>query len=446
MVKLLNVYYKSPIMLQHLLTSLYGYKLKRDRYNYLYRDYLNQYINYRISPEQELLKLLNHLSMNIETYKEINIDSNNLYDTFMSLPFTSKDDLRNELSDRSFLQGILRQNRTSGTTGKNLIVHNSEYDRAKRMAYLDYIKLLHGVKPFSKRASFTGNEISQQNNNNVIWRYNFPINQVLYATYQFNHLNMKNVFDNLKKQQPVSLDGYPSAIHMIAKYIIQNNEEVLWDVKAVFPTAEVLAPHVKRDIEAALNTTVVDQYASSEGAPFIYTDIEGKYTIGHETGIFEFFKVEGSIYEIVVTSFLNYATPIIRYKIGDQAEIKSEKSYLNSYTDDFQIERIIGRKSDYLMGSNHNKITDVNISWIIDGFEEKVIQFQLIQKNINKFVMNMVVEDDFDKEKDVKELTERLNRKMGHGNEYDFIFMTDIPRQKNGKIRFIINEMGDTHE
>lgn len=446
MAKLLNFYNKSPIMLQHLFTSLYGYKLKRDRYSGLYRNYLEAYIKQRISPEQELLKMLKHLSVNIETYKGMQVDETDLYSTFMSLPFTSKDDLRNELNGRSYLKGELRQNRTSGTTGKNLIVHNSEHDRAKRMAYLDYIKLLHGVKPFSKRGSFTGQEISQERQKNIIWRYNFPINQILYATYQFNHQNVNSVFDNLKKHKPVSLDGYPSAIHMIAKYILQNNISADWQLKAVFPTAEVLAPHVKKDIETAFSTKVVDQYASSEGAPFIYTDTEGKYTVARETGIFEFFKIDENIYEMVVTSFLNYATPIVRYKIGDWAEIKSDKPYLNSWSDNVQIARIIGRKSDYLVGSNNNKITDVNISWIIDGLEEKVIQFQLIQKAKDKFVMNLAVEDDFNKDKDLKEITARLNRKFGGGSQFDFIFLKDIPREKNGKVRFIINEMGEVHE
>lgn len=444
MVKLVSIYYHSPILLQHFFTSMYGYKLRRERYTNLYRKNLETYINKTLSKEQELLKLLNHLSENIDVYKHIEVDPENIYETFMSLPHTSKDNLRNELEERSFMSGKLRQNRTSGTTGQNLIVHNSESDRARRMAYLDYIKVINGVKPFSKRASFTGQEISGVSDKNILWRYNFPMNQILYATYHFNQNNIKYIFENLKRQKPVTLDGFPSAIHMIAKYIIQNSLEVDWDVKAVFPTAEILAPHVKADIETAFDTTVIDQYASSEGAPFIYSDNTDKYVIGHETGIFEFHKIDGYVYEMVVTSFLNAATPIVRYEIGDQVEIKSDKAYLNSYVDDIQIERIIGRTSDYLIGSNNNKITDVNISWIIDGFEEKVIQFQLIQKNKNKFVMNMVVEDDFDKEKDMKEIKNRLDRKFGDRNQYEFIYLKDIPRQKNGKIRFIINEVGES--
>lgn len=446
MVKLLNIYYKTPIVLQHFLTSMYGYKLKRERYNHLYSESLEEYNQQDIYPERELLKLLNHLSQNIDVYKNIRIDTENIYSTFMALPFTTKENLRYELNERSYLSGKLRQNRTSGTTGENLIVHNSDQDRAKRMAYLDYIKLMHGVKPFSKRASFTGQEISPVDNKNILWRYNLPLNQILYATYHFNQHNLKYIFENMKKQKPATMDGFPSAIHMIAKYIIQNDLKVDWEVKAIFPTAEILTSHVKKDIETAFKTKVIDQYASSEGAPFIYHDLTDKYVVADETGIFEFYKVNGNVYEMVVTSFLNYATPIVRYKIGDQAEIKSDKEYLNSLIHDIRIERIIGRSSDYLVGSNNNKITDVNISWIIDGYEEKVIQFQIIQKEKNKFVMNMAVENNFDKDKDLLEIKDRLERKLGNESQFEFIFLKELPRQKNGKIRFIINEMGDIDE
>src|SRR5699024_1447912 len=120
------------------------------------------------------------------------------------------------------------------------------------------------------------------------------------------------------------------------KYILLNNINIDWEVKAIFPTAERLTENMRADIEKAFKTTVVDQYASSEGVPFIYTDINNKYRIGNETGLFEFFRLEHNIYEMIVTSFINYATPIVRYKIGDNVEINSDKDYLNSFEDNIE--------------------------------------------------------------------------------------------------------------
>src|SRR5699024_541176 len=106
-------------------------------------------------------------------------------------------------------------------------------------------------------------------------------------------------------------------------------------------------------------------YASSEGAPFIYTGMDGNYVIGKETGFFEFFKIEQYIYEMVVTSYINLATPIVRYKIGDNVVIASSEEYLNSIEHDITIEKILGRNTDFLVGSQHNMVTSANMSNVV---------------------------------------------------------------------------------
>lgn len=439
-----KIYYKSPVIFQHLLTSMYGYKLKRERYNKTYKLALKSYVNENKKSDKLLLDLLIYLKKNILYYNEINIDERNILQSFKLLNFTEKDDLRKELKNRSNITNDVRTVKTGGTTGKSLKVYLSELDRAKRMAYLDYIKLLSGVEPFSKRASFTGKEIVPKNYKNKLWRYNIPMNQILYASFKMNNENVKYIFENLKKRKPVTIDGFPSAIHLLAKYILLNNIKVNWDIKAIFPTAETLTTHIKNDIEKAFNTTVIDQYASSEGAPFIYSDAQGHYHLGNETGLFEFYKNSNNIYDMVVTSFINEATPIIRYKIGDQVEISSDKEYLNSLTDEIKIIKILGRNTDYLIGDNNNKVTSVNLANAIKELGIKIIQSQFIQKNKNTYEINLVVSKDYQKIRDEDILIEKLNHRLGVKNNYKFNYLSEVPKEKSGKTRFIINEMGET--
>jgi phenylacetate-CoA ligase len=146
---------------------------------------------------------------------------------------------------------------------------------------------------------------------------------------------------------------------------------------------------------------------------------------------------------MVVTSFINLATPLVRYRIGDQVEIQSDEEYVNSYTDDIEIQKIIGRQMDYLVRSGNNRVMNVNLSWIIDRFEEKVIQFQFIQKEKHQFVVNMVTETTYDKNTDEDILRGRLERQLGAVNHYQFNYIDNIPKEKSGKVRFIINEMSD---
>ncbi|MFD2829920.1 hypothetical protein [Corticicoccus populi] len=439
----IELYYRLPVFAQHVATSVYGYKLKRERYTKIYHRYFELYRNHKISEKQALTDLLNHLQEKVEAYKDIRVDTDNVLESFYALDETDKETLRNSLDKYSCREGKIMYGSTSGTTGKNLVVYQSEEDMGRRMAYLDYIKSLHGVEPFSKRASFTGNFIMSEKHHNKLWRRNISMNQTLYASYFMTHANVKYIYRHLAETRPVTLDGLPSAIHLLAQYILKNNINIDWNIKAVFPTAEAVLPHMKDDIENAFNTVVVDQYASGEGAPFLYLGPDKKYVVGSETGLFEFYKVQDSIYDIVVTSYINYATPIVRYRIGDQVEIKSDKDYLNSYCDDIQIERIIGRGGDYLTGEFGQKVTAVNVTWMLAGYEDKVVQYQVIQKSNHEFLINMVVDKNYDYSVDEAVIRERFKRRFGD-KVFVFKYMDDIPKGKNGKVRFIINEAGGT--
>ncbi|KIH71409.1 hypothetical protein [Salinicoccus roseus] len=441
-----NIYFKSPVFMQHALTSIYGYKQKKERYNSMYRGFFENFTVGTVKPEHCLLELMHHLKGNISAYRDIDIDEGNVMGSFLALPMTVKAQLRNELADRSHEEGKLRIARTSGTSGATLTVYESERDWTMRMAYLDVIKYRHGVMPFSKRASFTGREIAPPGHRKAFWRHNMAMGQMLYSSVHMTPDNVGRVYDSMRKFKPVSIDGMPSSIHMVAKYMLANGMTADWEVKAIFPTAEILLPHIIRDIEAAFGAAVIDQYASSEGAPFIYGRPSEGYTIGSETGVFEFIRAGEGVYDMIVTSFLNYATPIVRYRIGDQVEIDSDRAYLNSLVDDVRITKILGREMDYLIASDGHKVMNVVINWIIDGLEEKVIQFQLVQRSEDRVVVNMVVEPEFDRDVDEAIMRDRMERKLGTGMAYIFNYMDDIPKGKNGKIRFIINDLAKKAE
>lgn len=241
--------------------------MKRERYNHLYREAFEHYIQKDFDKKAVLVDFMHHLKTNIQVYEDIKIDEQDILASFLQLPTTMKNDLRYELDARSCQKGQIRFSGTSDTTGASLAVYDSEHDRAARMAYLDYIKFLNGVMPFSRRASFTGQDLTPPDHKNVLWRFNMSMNQMLYAA---NHLapdNIRYVYESLERFKPETLDGFPSAIHAVAKYILANHLNIDWGVKAIFPNAETLLPHIKADLENAFHTKVIDQYASGEGAP-----------------------------------------------------------------------------------------------------------------------------------------------------------------------------------
>jgi len=83
------------------------------------------------------------------------------------------------------------------------------------------------------------------------------------------------------------LDGLPSALYELARYILDEKIRLTFTPAAIFPTAETLLPHYRTAIQEAFGCPVRDQYASSEGAPFITECKCGRLHYNMDTGIIE---------------------------------------------------------------------------------------------------------------------------------------------------------------
>src|SRR5690625_6581859 len=75
----------------------------------------------------------------------------------------------------------------------------------------------------------------------------------------------------MMKFQPEYLVGFPSTMLDIAQHGLMNNYNFpAGVVKAIFPTAETVTKEMRITIETFFKAKIYDQYASSEGAPFIF--------------------------------------------------------------------------------------------------------------------------------------------------------------------------------
>src|SRR5699024_5910576 len=121
----------------------------------------------------------------------------------------------------------------------------------------------------------------------------------------------------------VALDGFITSLTDIASFIERNSLTLDFQPLAIFPTAETVTPGNRDLLERVFNCRVYDQYASSEGAPFITECSLGSLHIEMSSGFFE--NLPGSD-EVLVTSFQTHGTPLIRYRIGDSIKMNHTAS------------------------------------------------------------------------------------------------------------------------
>ena len=204
---------------------------------------------------------------------------------------------------------------------------------------------------------------------------------------------------------------------------------------AIFPTAETLLPHYRSEIEKAFQCPVRDQYASSEGAPFIIECKCGKLHVGIDTGLIEFLE-DG---RMLMTCFESHGTPLIRYDIGDRAYL-SKNQECKCGLDMPIVERIEGRTTDYVISPIYGKMTSVYLSLVSEDFNNCMKAMQFVQNDVNSLDVYIEVDDAYEPSMN-SIIIDKLHYSMGNTVEIRVHPVKEIPKDKSGKFKFVVNNI-----
>lgn len=438
----------SPYIVQNIAITLfntYQYKIRHGG-DYLYfRNYYKTIEGLTKSElEQEIsLKKINffsYISKNSEWYKNKNFSNLN------QISVLEKQDIINYLDSISTIkesEGIVSL--TGGTTGASMKVIYTKKDMQERFAILDHFRAQHGYKLGKKTAWFSGkNLITQKDLNKGICSHFDFINKIrFYSTFQINEKNFDIYWKSLNNFQPEFLVGFPSSVFEICQIAKSRGLKYNGKAKVFFPTAETVLDEHRKIIKEVLGCKLVDQYASSEGAPFILECIEGHLHIHPLTGIFEVINdhlepvCSG---QMLVTSFTTHGTPLVRYRIGDSITLADSKEKCSCGSIFPLVERIEGRTNDYILSPTYGKVNLGNISNSTKD-AEGIICFQLIQNEINQIDINLVVNDKYTKIQESKFLT-AFRERVGNEIHLNLNYVKNIPKEKSGKFRIVKNNIG----
>lgn len=448
---IMKLYYKSPIFIQNILTSIRGYQYKRQRNGKYYQREMDFYKKFDMSSEidiqqyqteqlQQLLQFaVNHSPFYKEFYQGIDLQQIQTPDDLKKLPILEKEIVRKHIDKMytiSEKQAVVSH--TSGTTGTPIKFLHTYEGIQRRNAILDDFKRRHGfLNGQMKKASFNSSEIVAVNQEKkIFWRDNVLMKQRLYSSFHSNKENMPYYIENLNEYKPVSLDGYPSVLYEIARYINKENISLDFQPLAIFPTAETLHPHYRKEIEQAFKCKVFNQYASSEGAPFVVECSSGNLHYHKLSGVIE--QEEDD--EMLVTSFMNTGTPLIRYRIGDKIIFSDQKEKCACGSAFPIVQSLEGRSTDYIESKTKGKITAVFLSLVSEEFKKSIVAMQFIQEKLNHVIVNIVPDRDYEKNID-NVILQKLIYTFGEDMTIELRKVSEIEKDKSGKFKFIINHL-----
>ncbi len=193
---------------------------------------------------------------------------------------------------------------------------------------------------------------------------------------------------------PTFLVLYPSALAALTPYCRRHGIR-LPDLEQILTIGESLPSRIRVDAAAAFDATVVDLYSSQEfGHIALECPVSGLYHIMAESLLVEVIDErgrrcdEGEVGHVVVTDLHNYATPLVRYLIGDYAEVGSACPCGRGLP---TLTRIVGRERNLL------RFPDGRRRWALTGFYYSrdvapVVQYQLVQQDETTIDVRLVVE------------------------------------------------------
>jgi phenylacetate-CoA ligase len=138
----------------------------------------------------------------------------------------------------------------------------------------------------------------------------------------------------------------------------------------------------------------------------------------------------------VVTALHNFATPLIRYEIGDYAEVGEACACGRGLP---VLKRIVGRQRNFLVLPTGEKLFP-EARMILMDLAPEIRQFQLLQKTLENIEIKLAVTAPISNSRESK-IAHDLNAKFGSRFDYQFIYVDDIPRSANGKFEEFKSEV-----
>jgi phenylacetate-CoA ligase len=245
----------------------------------------------------------------------------------------------------------------------------------------------------------------------------------------------------LLREEPDYLLTFPSVAQELARYFRDHGLR-LERLKDIATLGEVVTPRVRAACREAFGVEIADMYSATETGYLALQCHSGSYHAQSEAVLLEVLDETGrrcepgDIGTVVVTPLHNFAMPLLRYAIGDFAEVGGPCACGRTLP---VLKEILGRARDTVMlpsGTRH-------YAWFgMRRFAEipEIVQFQVVQKTLYDLEVKLVTRGPLSAESEEK-LRDNLRKALGEHFSVRLTYHDAIPRSASGKYFDFLSEV-----
>ena len=145
------------------------------------------------------------------------------------------------------------------------------------------------------------------------------------------------------------------------------------------------------------------------------------------------------VYELICTSFINDAWPLIRYRVGDLALVDPDARCPFGKPGRV-IEQIYGRTAQFLIAGDGSRISNISV---MAKKCRNIRAMQAVQKKIGQVTLRVVRQPEYNIEKDEPFMISQFRRKLGDDSrmKIDVEYADKIELTKSGKFLSIVSKL-----
>lgn len=328
---------------------------------------------------------------------------------------------------------------TSGSTGKTIKIKSTELSQFFWNAFTfrdhlwhkrDVSKKLAIIRITSGKHALPPNGITMNSWGDSTHEIKKPGKAVL--------LSVKSTIDEqwewLKRQDPDSLLTYPSTLNELVKRSLKDAFRFS-GLCSISTLGEIITDDIRKNVMDAWGLPVKDIYSCQEaGYLALQCPQTDNYHVQSENIILEVLNernqpcAAGETGRVVITTLNNFASPLIRYDIGDYAEVSEPCRCGRGLP---TLKRIVGRVRNLITYPDGSKAWPVVGS---DRYNEicNIKQFQFIQKTVSDIELKLVIDERLTTEQE-EQLKSIIHESLRYPFNIEFTYHDNIPRSKGGK-------------
>ena len=446
------LYSNSPVPLQNILCSVYGWHEKRKRFSTSFYDSLTSFKESQYMSKKDIIKYqaskLTEILLSAQRaqfYPDLNdVSENKIHND----PFEVLSSLA--ISDKEILRPILKSSRqngvkvlTSGTTGMALeFVKDHESIQAQWAIWFRH-RARFGIDFKDLSVNFTGKPVVEPAFKFPFWRYNSAFNQYLISMKAIHKNSISSIVAFLNSIHSKFWSGYPSILSEISRLALSEGLVLSSDSKpiVIFTGAENVLDYQRDAITAWTGATIADQYGLSEGNCNVSTCEFGNYHDDFEFGFIELGdavqNLDGSEEGFLIgTGFYNHSMPFVRYKTGDYVVLEPDSFTCKCGRSSRVIRSINGRVDDYVLTNDDRKI--MRFDYLFKNTPQ-VFKSQIVQRTLGCVEIHTVLLGDCDTKEYESLVLKNFHTYISSDMNVSFFYPDEIEKSSTGKFKAVLN-------